>query len=211
MNILKHTLKITIILSLVSIMTVIGMHVVVAQEPDMEGAAILKKISPFFSTPTEFESKYGEFRSLLEFYDGRPVKTRENWQKRREEILTRWHEMMGAWPPLVENMEVEIIDTVHREKFTQYRIRFFWTPMEKTEGYLLIPDGKEKCPAVVTVYYEPETAIGLGNPNRDFAYQLAKRGFVTLSIGTAEASKTKTFSIYYPDIKNARVQPLSML
>ena len=82
---------------------------------------------------------------------------------------------------------------------------------ESTEGYLLIPDGEKPKPAVITVYYEPETAIGEGNANRDFAYQLTKRGFITLSLGTKDASEAKRYSIYYPDIDHAEVQPMSML
>ena len=76
---------------------------------------------------------------------------------------------------------------------------------------MLIPEGEGKRPAVVVVYYEPETAIGLGKPHRDFAYQLTKLGFVTLSIGTSQATKDKTYALYYPDLENALVQPLSML
>ena len=63
----------------------------------------------------------------------------------------------------------------------------------------------------MTVFYEPETAIGLGKPNRDFALQLARRGFVALSIGTTEASEAGTYALYYPSIEDAQVQPLSML
>ena len=74
-----------------------------------------------------------------------------------------------------------------------------------------MPDGSGQRPAVITVYYEPETAIGLGQPHRDFAYQLACRGFVTLSLGTSEATAEKTYSLYYPDISNATIQPPSML
>jgi dienelactone hydrolase len=40
---------------------------------------------------------------------------------------------------------------------------------------------------------------------------LAKRGFVTLSLGTTEATKERTYSIYYPSIEKATVEPLSML
>ncbi|MEM9018747.1 MAG: prolyl oligopeptidase family serine peptidase, partial [Verrucomicrobiota bacterium] len=69
----------------------------------------------------------------------------------------------------------------------------------------------ERLPALVTVYYEPETAIGRGKELRDFAYQLTKRGFVTLSIGSTEASERKTYSLYWPSIDDARVEPLSML
>lgn len=183
----------------------------IAGEPELDAPAIWKKIAPFFSPPKEFKGKYDEYRSPLKFNDGHPVKTLKDWKKRREEILVRWHEMMGVWPPLIKNQEMEVIETIRKDGFTQYRIRFYWTPNEKTEGYLLIPDGDRKKPAVITVYYEPETAVGLGKPNRDYAYQLTKRGFVTLSIGTTQTTKAKTYSLYYPSIKNAQIQPLSML
>src|SRR5690606_35327606 len=63
-----------------------------------------------------------------------------------------------------------------------------------------------------TVYYEPETAAGLGEKkDRDYALQLTKRGFITLSLGTTQATMDKTYALYYPDIDHATVQPLSML
>ena len=65
---------------------------------------------------------------------------------------------------------------------------------------------------MITVYYEPETSIGIGDSKfRDFAVQLAKRGFVTLSIGTSETTNSKTYSLYYPGIQNSAIQPLSVL
>lgn len=169
-------------------------------------------LSPFFTPPAEYAGKYGEFRSPLKFYNGDSVKSAADWVGRREEILNRWHEMMGKWPPLVTNQKLEYLETVQRENFTQHHVSFYWTPTEKTDGYLLIPDEDGLKPAVITVFYDPETAAGLaGKPYRDFAYQLVKRGFVTLSIGTREASAAKNFSLYYPNIDNAQVQPLSML
>ncbi|MCA9068857.1 MAG: dienelactone hydrolase family protein, partial [Planctomycetaceae bacterium] len=118
---------------------------------------------------------------------------------------------LGEWPPLIKTPEVEVLETTRRENFTQQKIRFQWTPKEKTTAYLLIPDGEGQRPGVVTVYYEPETAIGLKGEQRDFAYQLARRGFVALSIGTTEASEAHTYSLYYPNIDHATVEPLSML
>ncbi|MEX2234819.1 MAG: prolyl oligopeptidase family serine peptidase [Cyclobacteriaceae bacterium] len=173
---------------------------------------IWKKISPYFSPPLEYAGKFGDYRSPLKFHDGRAVKTKPDWKKRREEILGLWHELMGEWPAVLKDQQMEILDSARRDGFTQHRIRFNWTPHEKTEGYLLIPDGGEKKkPAVITVYYEPETAIGEGQPDRDFAYQLTRRGFVTLSIGTTLATEAKTYALYYPSLENAQVQPLSML
>ncbi|MGV8093252.1 MAG: dienelactone hydrolase family protein [Mangrovibacterium sp.] len=169
-------------------------------------------LNRFFSPPALFAGQYGEFRSPLKFYSGKEVKTPKEWAARRKEILNRWHEMMGQWPPLITGQQPEYLDSVRRENFTQYHISFYWTPDEKTDGYLLVPDGEGLKPAVITVFYEPETAIGVGGkPFRDFADQLAKRGFVTLSIGTREASARQEFSLYYPNIEHAQVQPLSML
>jgi len=179
-----------------------------AEQPE---TVIWGKISLFFNPPAELKNIYGDFRSPLKFYDGREVKTSQDWKRRREEILSEWNGMMGEWPPLIKNQNIEIIETTHKEGYTKKRVRFNWRPDEKTEGYLLIPDGRGKKPAVITVFYEPETAIGEGSENRDFALQLTKRGFVTLSIGTAQTTKEKTYSMYYPSINNATVQPLSML
>ncbi len=169
------------------------------------------EISTFFSPPEAYVGSYGKYRSPLIFLKGDSVKTKEDWKRRREEIFDFWHQQMGEWPELLKDQELEIIDMLRRENFFQYRVRFRWTPNEHTEGYLLIPDGEKPKPAVITVYYEPETAIGEGVALRDFAYQLAKRGFVTLSLGTKAATEAKKYSIYYPDVDHAEVQPLSML
>ena len=119
---------------------------------------------------------------------------------------------MGQWPKLIIEPKVMVLSEIRRENFRQLKVRFKWTPVESTTGYLLIPNGKGKRPAVVTVYYEPESAVGLkDNPFRDYAMQLARRGFVTLSIGSTETTNNRTYATYYPSIENATVQPLSML
>ena len=176
--------------------------------------SVWQKIAPYFATPDQFIDQYGPYRSPLKFYDGGEVKNPADWKKRRMEILDRWNGLMGKWPALITDQKMEFLDSIRRDGFTQYKIRFSWVPGQKTNGYLMVPDGKGKKPAVITVYYEPETAAGLGRPDlpdRDFAYQLCKRGFVTLSLGTTESTNSKTYSIYYPGIQNASVQPLSML
>ncbi len=169
-------------------------------------------LSPCFSVPAEYANQYGDYRSPLRFYNGDSVKSAADWPRRRKEILSQWHKLMGEWPPLNTHQQFEYLDSLHQENFTRYHVRFFWLPNETTDGYLLVPDGGGLKPAVITVFYEPETAVGLGGkPHRDFACQLAKRGIVTLSLGTRAASKAHNFSLYYPHIEDARVQPLSML
>ena len=174
-----------------------------ADEP-VAPAKVWERIAPYFEPPEELADHFGEYRSPLVFYDGRPVRTADDWAERREEILRRWHELMGPWPEVIEQPEVEQLAAERRDNFMQYTVRFELAPGHPTTGYLLVPDGSGRRPAVVVVYYEPETGIGQGRAERDFAYQLARRGFVALSIGHGA-------SLYYPNRDAARLQPLSAL
>lgn len=167
-----------------------------------DSSDLWNKLSSYFRPPAEYENVYGNFRSPLLYYNGDIVRTVEDWQRRRTEIKDRWMSLLGQWPPVITGQTLEILDTLHRENFMQYRVRFYWTPNEQTEGYLLVPDKEGKKPAVITTFYEPETAIGLsGKPYRDFAYQLTKRGFVTLSIGTTKTTENQTYSFITPPLK----------
>jgi hypothetical protein len=168
-------------------------------------------LAPYFAPPAGFANDTIGYRSPLLRPDGSVVRSAGGWAVRRDELRREWHELMGVWPEVIADPEVEILATETRGKIAQHQVRFRWTPGEKTTGYLLIPEGEGRRPAVMTVYYEPETAIGKGAELRDFAIRLAERGFVTLSIGTSEATRAETFGLYWPSLEEAAVQPLSML
>ncbi|MEX1212523.1 MAG: prolyl oligopeptidase family serine peptidase [Balneolaceae bacterium] len=186
-----------------------------AEDPDPmseRGRDLWRDLAPYFEPPDTFAGEFGDYPDLFEFEDGSRVESASDWEMRREEIRSEWHRMMGVWPELLNDPEVEVLERDELEGMELLRIRFSWTPYEETEGYLLIPEGEEPRPAVIVGYYEPETAIGRGqSPQRDFARQLARRGFVTLSLGTTEGTENQTYTIYHPDINNAQIEPLSML
>jgi beta-glucanase (GH16 family) len=187
-------------------------YVRIYQKQPQGGAAKLD--ASFFKPPAEFAGDFGSYKSPLIFDDGTVVKTPADWQRRRREILKTWTGLMGAWPPLVKEPKIEYLATKHRENFTQHKVRVEIAPDGQTvDGYLLVPDGAKSCPAVLVVYYDAETGIGLGREGRDFAYQLAKRGFVTLSIGTPEfASLKPPYKVLYDWGKgHTPLQPLSAL
>ena len=169
--------------------------------------------------PPDLADARGGLRSPLLFADGSHATTASEWQRRRREILAEWTGLLGEWPPLVTAPEVEVLATERHDSFTRQTVRFEWIPGTKTTGYLLVPHDDRatdmaaggRRPAVVTVFYEPETAVAAGPGPLNFARQLVDRGFVALSIGTKEASKAGTFSLYWPGIDDAAVQPLSML
>jgi dienelactone hydrolase len=88
---------------------------------------------------------------------------------------------------LIEKPEVRYLEQTRRDNFTQHKVTVEIAPNGQTvDGYLLIPDVAGPLPAVLVVYYDAEAGAGLGRERRDFGYQLARRGFVTLSIGTPQ-------------------------
>ena len=180
------------------------------------------EIINFFKPPQEYRSDLGSFRSPLLFADGTPVRTPADWQRRRAEIRTTWHRAMGPWPPLIERPRVDLVNTTRRDNITQQQVRIeIALGSELVDALLLVPDPEapnQKRPAVLVTYYDAETGVGLGAPWRDYAWQLAKRGFITLSIGKPNAqidltttNKPRTDPYLGPIGKPLRVQPLSAL
>jgi len=171
-------------------------------------------LRPFFSPPAALAGDLGAYRSVLEFNDGSRVRTAEDWRRRREEILATWRELTGFWPPLIENPKVQYLDEMQRDDLTQHKVTVEIAPGGQTvAGYLLVPKGQGPFPAVLVVYYDAETGAGLGKELRDFGYQLARRGFVALSIGTpAFASLNAPYKPLW-DVPEGRppLQPLSAL
>jgi len=155
--------------------------------------------------PAEFAGKPGEYRSPLIFDDGSAVRTAADWPRRRTEILAEWHGRLGPWPALIDRPRLERLASTQREHFTQHRIRVEVAPAQSLNGYLLVPEGPGPFPAVLVPFYDPETSIGLKGELRDFALQLARRGFVTLAIGSPGGDARQ------PDRGAAQCQPLSFL
>lgn len=164
-----------------------------------------RNLGPYFAPPKEFAGQGGAYRSPLLFRDGTRAKSVADWKRRRAEIHQEWEALMGTWPPVLSRPKWVALQESRRENFTQKRVRLEIAPNQLGEGWLLVPDGKKPMPAVLIVFYEPESGIGL-NPKQpfcDYGLQLARRGFVTLAIGTPGGDARK------PDLGAAVCQPLS--
>ena len=175
-------------------------------EPDHPRArqAVDERTAPFFHPPVRFANDLGGYRSPLVFADGVPVRTLNDWARRRQEILQTWHENMGSWPPLIDKPRIEYVEQEKRDDVAQHHIRLEIAPGRTTEdAYLLLPRGDGLFPAVLVLFYDAKTGIGRGRPGYlDFAFQLARRGFVTLSLGCDPGAS-------YPDKEKPQLQPLS--
>lgn len=156
-----------------------------AAEPE-SAPDLAKALAPAFKAPAEFADDLKTYKSPLVFDDGTPVKTAADWQKRRQEILKTWHTAMGAWPAVIEKPKVEFGEKKQREELTEQRLKLEIAPGVVTDdAYLLAPAGDGPFPAVLVVFYDGLTGIGRGKPGSrsDFGLQLARRGFVVLSLG----------------------------
>lgn len=173
--------------------------------PSLAACAEPERLGPYFRPPPQFANQLGDYRSPLKFDDGTPVRTAADWAKRRKEIEKTWHDLMGPWPNVLEKPKVEVLSRKQRDGLQQERVRVEIAQGQNGDGWLLIPPGDGPFPAALVVYYEPETSAGLNpkQPLRDFGLQLAKRGFVTLSIGTPGGDAWK------PERGRATCQPLS--
>lgn len=135
---------------------------------------------------------------LLQYHDDngtvRPVKSIDQWQQRRDEIIAAMQSVMGTLP--VEDAPrsapmVHVIEEVDCGSYLRRQITYQSEPHGETPAYLCIPKtllhGDTKGPAVLCLH--PTDAqigygvvVGLGGKaNRQYAMELAERGFVTLS------------------------------
>ncbi len=187
-------------------------------------AEIPPALRPFFAPSAEFADKLSAHGSPLKFENGRLVSRAADWPERRAEILAYWHKQLGPWPELIARPKVELSERQDRgDGVTQHRVEIEVAPGVMQHGYLLVPAGAKPRPAVLVVFYAPEVSVAYAGPRplegqakqmlttgergqqRDFALQLARRGFVTLSIGTPGDDA------YRPLQSGAQCQPLSYL
>ena len=194
-----------------------------AQTGLAQTAGLPELLCLWFAPPAEFAGKLGAYASPLKFYDGRAVGSPADWPARRAEILEYWQGRMGAWPALIARPKMELAEKQDREGITQYRVEIEIAPGVMQHGYLLLPAAKFRGPrpAVLVPFYAPEVSVDYDGPraiagqaaryfkdgarpvHRDFALQLARRGFVTLAIGTPGDNA------YKPDLHGVQCQPLS--
>lgn len=189
-----------------------------ARGEDAAKEALWAKLAPFCKPTPEFAKDFGGYASPLIFADGSPVRSAAEWPKRRQEIANLWRTRLGAWPKLVEKPEVKVLESTTREGIRQQHVHLQVSPEgNRADGYLLIPPGKGPFPAVFVPFYEPLTSIGQGAKGRgthDYGWQLAQRGFVTLSIGTPGSLDTigaETRELLTEAGERQRRQPLTIL
>lgn len=147
---------------------------------------------------------------LLEFRraDGSrgEVHTEKDWALRRAEVLRGMASVMGSFPG--DDRRVDLAIQVEEEEdagtYLRRLITYQSEPGSRTPAYLCIPkkvlDGSLKAPAVLCLHPTDnvnghKVVVGLGGKeNRQYAAELAERGFVTISPSYPH------LATYYPNL-----------
>lgn len=138
----------------------------------------------------------------------KPVKSAADWQRRRAEILRGMQEVMGPLPGAEKRcpLDVHVDEEVDCGSHVRRLITYASEPGSRTPAYLLIPkialEQNRKAPAALCLH-GTDNKIGHatviagmgGKPNRQYASELAARGYVTLAPNYPLLAK------YQPDLK----------
>ncbi|HTU22220.1 MAG TPA: prolyl oligopeptidase family serine peptidase [Gemmataceae bacterium] len=141
--------------------------------------------------------------------DGKPapVKTVADWAKRRAEVIRGMETVMGKLPGEEKRcpLDMKVEQEADGGTYVRRLITYASEPGSRVPAYLLIPkdvlEGKKKVPAILCLHGTDNvighgTVVGLGKrPNRGYALELAKRGYVTLAPNYPLLAK------YQPDLK----------
>jgi neutral ceramidase len=122
-----------------------------------------------------------------------PIRTAQDWQRRRADILQSMQLVMGRLPGDDElpPLEVRELETKEFDKFNRVLVRYLVDVDREASAHLYLPKvkpagGTEKYPAVLALH--PTSNLGklvvAGDgplPNRNYAVELAERGYVVLA------------------------------
>lgn len=118
-----------------------------------------------------------------------PITTAGQWRTRRAHILANMQQVMGPLPGPERCVALEpaLSEPRRFDKYQQHRISFATEPGDRVTGYLLVPHGADKRPAVLCLHQTTKAGsaspAGLADrPTLHYAKELAERGYVTLSV-----------------------------
>lgn len=137
-----------------------------------------------------------------------PVRTLADWNRRRAEILRGMQAVMGDLPGTEKRcpLDPRVEEETDCGSYVRRLVTYAAEPGGRVPAYLLIPkallgDRKRQAPAVLCLHGTDNvvghgTVVGLGDkPNRQYASELAERGYVTL------APNYPLLARYQPDLE----------
>lgn len=137
----------------------------------------------------------------------RRASTAQEWAARRAEARAGFVSVSGPLPDATKrcDLAVEVLEEVDAGSYVRRLITYQAEPGSRVPAYLCVPKtllaGEKKAPAVLCLHPTDnvighKVVVGLGGkPNRQYAAELAERGFVTL------APSYPLLANYQPDLQ----------
>ncbi len=137
----------------------------------------------------------------------REVRSTDDWLKRRTEVVKAMESVMGRLPGAEKRcpLSMQEKETVDCGNYVRKLITYRSEPGSDVPAYLCIPksllDGSRKSAKGILCLHGTDnvighgTVVGLGRANRQYAAELAEKGFVTLSPNYPLLAK------YQPDLR----------
>ena len=120
-----------------------------------------------------------------------PVKTADDWHKRRSHILLGMQQAMGPLPDRnnLPELDVRVTETVQVDGLTRIKMTIAAEEGDRLPLYLFLPQMKlgERRPAVLALHptgapgKDIVSIVGGGKENRQYALELAQRGYVVVA------------------------------
>lgn len=133
-----------------------------------------------------------------------------DWTKQRQAILARMELVMGPFPTkkIKPPLDMKILGSADTTKLSRLKISFVSEKGDCTPGYLLRPKTlKGRVPGILCLH--PTTVVGAAEPaglggkedlpGREYALELAERGYVTLAPDYPDLPFTAGFGGYRYD------------
>lgn len=158
--------------------------------------AILSSVfvgTTLFSAAAEPAPFYENKTDLLRYKDAQnqehPITSPAEWEKRRAHILANMELVMGPMPADSNRvpLDTQILEESDQPQYVRKKISFATESWDRVPAYLLIPKGlKDRAPAMLCLHptsnFGKGQVVGLGdNENRNYASELAERGYVVLA------------------------------
>ena len=144
-----------------------------------------------------------------------PVKSIEDWQKRRATILAGLQQVTGPIPGPEKRcaLDVRVEEEVDCGDYVRRFVSYASEPGGRVPAYLLLPktalSGAKKAAAILCLHQTrsqgQKVVVGLANsPDDEYGVELARRGYVTL------APPYPLLANYHPDLKSLGYQSGTM-